>query len=90
MTERTSKTLKGAGLVSLATLMLFGDWLIEKTQAASTRADYVTEARFVRDSIAVRAELNVVLIELRRTTMELTETNQRLREVCERLRAGCR
>ena len=76
--------------LSLFALMLFGDWLIEKTEHASASAEAVSDARFVRDSISVRAELNVVLIELRRTTYELNETNQRLREICERLRAGCR
>ena len=86
MTPTRARAVQITGGVTLATLMMFGDWIIEKTN----HKPEVTELRFVRDSIAMRADINQVLMELRQTNLQLTETNQRLREVCISLRAGCR
>jgi hypothetical protein len=92
MTTGRRRAVQITGGITLATLMMFGDWLLEKTQhkKGGQFADEVTELRFIKDSIAMRADFNQILMEVRQTNVQLVETNQRLREICERLGAGCR
>jgi translation initiation factor 2 gamma subunit (eIF-2gamma) len=91
MTTGRRRAIQITGGVTLVTLMTFGDWLLEKADNRSGQlANEITEMRFVKDSVAMRSDLNQILMEIHATNVQLIETNQRLREICERLQAGCR
>jgi hypothetical protein len=81
---------RGLRVTSLAALLLFGDWLIEKMEHAPAAAHLVEDSRFVADSIAVREEIDGLRRQLR-AGVETTETmSARHREICPAVRARCR
>lgn len=93
MTSRARQAAKITGGLTLASLMMFGDWLIEKTQhkeKATSLPAIVTQDQFRAESTRVSIRFDRLIDALDANTRAQVETNQRLREVCERLRAGCR
>jgi hypothetical protein len=81
---------RGLGLTSLAALLLFGDWLIEKLEHRPASAHVVEDARFAAESIAVRDAINGLQRELRAGAEAAKDTDARVREICTALRARCR